>query len=109
MTETPVAPSVLSWAAPAAEVTRRILAAAAAGQPLATRVGPRLLLLLDARVDSEGRDDGTPGTVLEVDPLLVASAPGAIEILRCRWEDETEEMPGGRLAALGLSFRRFRE
>lgn len=98
----------VAWEAPAAELVRTIREATASGAPLATKVGERSLVLLDARLDSENRDDGTPGAILEVEPLVVACSPGSIELVRCRWENETEEMAGADLARRGLRYRRFR-
>ena len=99
---------LLDWEAPAAELVRRIREAASAGSPLATKAGERSLLLLDARLDSEGRDDGTPGAILELEPLLVACHPGSLEIVRCRWQDEAEPQEGAELARRGIRYRRFR-
>ena len=98
----------VDWDAPAPELLDRIRAASAAGAPLATKVGERNLLLVDARLDSGERDDGTPGTILEVDPLVVACRPGSLELVRCRWEGEDEILDGAELARRGIRYRRFR-
>jgi methionyl-tRNA formyltransferase len=98
----------VDWSRPAAEVAARIAEASDRGAPLVTFDGDRALALLEVRIDSTDRDDGTPGAILEIDPLVASCAPGALELVRCRWTDGGEELTGREIASLGLRFRRFR-
>ncbi len=77
---------LIDWTADAEKIYNLVRAVTQPYPGAFTQVGGKKLLIWWAR-PVEGRG-GTPGEVLSVDPLIVATGSGCIEVVNSEWEDE---------------------